>query len=253
MKHCNGCDEDKELTGFNFRKSGRSMGKPYSQCKECEKMRSNKWYYDNIEKAKATRRIWTKANLDNVKNRIYTWQRANPDKVKQYHRTWSKANPDRVRKLRRDGTYRHGAKPASENKSCSAYLGIVIAETVLSHEFPGFKRMPNNNPGYDYDCSKGFKIDVKSSCRRHRKNGNDYWGFAIKKNKLADYFLCIAFDNRKNLNPEHIWLIPGNMISNKSEQGITDLLESLAKWSQYERSLTNVLECCNALKGEIKK
>lgn len=38
------------------------------------------------------------------------------------------------------------------------------------------------------------------------------FSFKVNKNKIADYFLCIAFDNRKNLNVKHIWLLKGDII-----------------------------------------
>lgn len=220
-KHCNGCGEDKELTEFNVHKNGKRTGKLVSQCKECCKRRNSAWYAANTERANAASRAWWKSNLE------------------------------KSRKLNRDNSYKHGSKPALENKSSTTFLGCVVAETVLSHEFPGFKRMPNCNPGYDYECPKGYKIDVKSACRRHRKNGTDNWGFSIKKNKVPNYFLFLAFDNRENLNPEHVWLIPGDVVNEKIEITITDLPEILIRWSQYERSLKNVLKCCSKLRNVV--
>jgi hypothetical protein len=217
-KHCNGCGGDKELSEFTFHKSGRSIGKPFSRCKTC------------------------------ANSATMNWNKKNKDKRRHYSQLWRKADPERARKVVRECNYRRGSKPASENKSCAAYLGVVIAETVLAHEFPGFKRMPNNNPDYDYECPKGFKIDAKSSCRRQSDHGNDSWRFNVNNNQVADYFLCIAFDNRKNLNPEHIWLIPGDVVNDKMSISITDSPKSLAKWSQYERPLENVLECCSKLR-----
>jgi hypothetical protein len=202
LKHCNGCDEDKKLSEFNFHKTGLDAGKPLSRCRICDNKARSTWRKGNLAKSRAT-----------------------------------------VRKSK----YRHGVKPASENKSCSAYLGCVIAETVLSHEFPGFVRMPYGYPGYDYDCPKGFKIDVKSRCRDHQKNKNDVWAFAIRKNKVPHFFLCIAWTDRESLVPEHLWLIPGYLVNDKMTFSITDSPKSLIKWSEYERSLKNVLECCNRL------
>ena len=100
------------------------------------------------------------------------------------------------------------------NKSCSQYLGIHIAERILSHIFHNVEQMPYNNPGYDLICGNGYKIDVKSVC--HVKDIPNKWNFPIRRNKIPDYFLCLAFDNREDLNPKHIWLIPGHIINNKS-------------------------------------
>jgi hypothetical protein len=161
---------------------------------------------------------------------------------------WTKNHPDNKRINARNSSYKKGIRPASENKSCSLYLGCIVAETVLSHEFPGFKRMPPKNSGYDYECPKGFKIDIKSACRRHPKDACDKWVFYIGKNKIADYFLLLAFDSREKLNPEYVWLVPGNVVNDKGN--VTISITNLYKWMQYERPLDNVVKCCNRLKDE---
>ena len=109
--------------------------------------------------------------------------------------------------------------------------------------------MLNNNSGYDFICGKGYKIDVKSSCRRIRKNHNDMWVFAIDKNKKSDYFLCLAFNNRKNLNPEYIWLIPNEKINKFTTIGISE--SRLQKWEKYELKdkINDIINCCNILKS----
>ena len=220
MKHCGGCDTDKPLSEFNFHKSGREIGKPRNHCKKCACLETLNWKNTHLDQVAATKRSWKKRHRKTVN---------------QYNREY------RYKTL--------GIKPASENKSCSLYLGCVIAETVLSQEFPGFVRMPNNNPDYDYECPKGFKIDVKSSCRYHPKAGNDVWHFHIGCNKKAHFFLCIAWKDRKTLIPEHLWLIPGEKINTNTSLSITDSPKSLANWSKYERPLDNVLECCNQIRG----
>jgi hypothetical protein len=222
LKHCNGCDTDKELKEFWVRKSGRGAGKPLSQCKECNGVAS------------------------------INWRKANPEKVKTGKQNWNNLNREKTRKHHRDAHYRKGGKSAAKNKLCTAYLGCIISETVLAHEFPGFKRMPNCNPDYDYECPKGLFVDVKSSCRVHRKQGHDYWYFAIKKNKVPHFFICIAWKDRETLVPEHLWLIPGYLVNEKKGIGITPTAKSLSKWSKYERPLGNVLECCNKLRGDEK-
>lgn len=222
LKHCNGCNKDKELSEFRVRKSGPMSGKPRSRCKECER----------FEKT--------------------AWRKENPEKVKSIRRAWRIANHGHAKEYARKRYYQQGGKSASENKACPVYLGCVVAETILSHEFPGFKRMPYGNKGFDYRCPKGFLIDVKSRCLTHSEIRSSFWHFAIRKNKVANYFLCIAFGDRdKPLVPEHIWLIPGNVVNEKMGFVITNIPESLAKWSQYERSLKNVNNCCDKLRSKI--
>ena len=137
-------------------------------------------------------------------------------------------------------------RPMKEAKDCASYLGVHVAERVLSSVFENVRRMPNNYPGYDFICGKGYKIDVKSSCLYHKGDWN-WWAFTIKYNKDADYFLCIAFDNRMDLNPQHIWLIPGRLINHKKALGISN--RSLAKWINYEKPIGEVIHCCESLKN----
>ena len=93
--------------------------------------------------------------------------------------------------------YNYKSKPT--NKKSSNYLGITCAEQVLSKIFKGVEIMPYCYKGYDFKCNNGFLIDSKSSCVSKGKYNN--WQFHINKNKIPDYFLCLAFDNRKDLNP----------------------------------------------------
>jgi hypothetical protein len=102
--------------------------------------------------------------------------------------------------------------------------------------------MPNNNPGYDFVCNRGYRVDVKSACLGIRGR----WTFNINRNKIADYFLMLAFDNRADLNPKYMWLIPGDVVSNKV--GIDVAATTLTKWREYELPLDKVVSCCNVLK-----
>lgn len=141
------------------------------------------------------------------------------------------------------------SKPMLENKDCSSYLGVHIAEKLLSKVFKNIKQMPYGNIGYDFICSKGMKIDVKSSILIFRKNLPNYkgeWHFTIRKNTIADYFLCLAFDNREDKNPQHLWLIPANKINYLQMLSISK--NQTQKWSQYEQSLNKIIICCNKLK-----
>jgi hypothetical protein len=141
------------------------------------------------------------------------------------------------------------SRAMSEAKDCSNYLGIVVAERVLVGFFDHIQRMPNNNPGYDYICGKGFKIDVKSSCLNtdagHRVQR---WVFHTCKNEIADYFLCLAFDDRENLEPKHVWLVPSSDVHEQFKFSVMNNERGIAKWSQHERSLDRVIACCDKIK-----
>ncbi len=134
----------------------------------------------------------------------------------------------------------------SENKNCPIFLGVHVAERVLSHVFKHVQRMPMHNPGYDFICGRGYKVDVKSSCIRPRKGHSDNWRFHIRGNRIADYFLCLAFDDRTSLNPLHIWLIPAKDVANIKNAAIT--VPTISKWDKYALDISKVSACCNVLK-----
>ena len=164
--------------------------------------------------------------------------------VKQ-KRLWQKANPKKRKAIWTKYTRKQGYHPFSENNECSQFLGIHVAERVLSRVFKDVKRMPYGNRGYDFICNKGKKIDVKSSCLR--KDGKSWrWGFDIKHNTIADYFLCLAFDNQVDLNPLHVWLIPGDAVNHLVTATIS--LGTVVKWDAYALDITKITNCCDAMK-----
>ena len=140
-------------------------------------------------------------------------------------------------------------KPYSESKTCTQYLGIHIAERLLSNVFINVVRMPFHNHGYDFVCGKGFKVDVKSSCIGTHYLKQPNWHFSISKNIIADYFALLALDNRQSLNPMHLWIVPGNVINNKRCFEIQNNNKGIEKWLQYEQSLTKVICACNSLRA----
>jgi hypothetical protein len=113
------------------------------------------------------------------------------------------------------------------------------------------------NPGYDFICGKGFKIDVKSACTqtkiysqlRGKYYDTQIWSFGIKRNKTADYFLCLAFDDRTNLTPLHIWLLPGEKFNHLRSVAIRE--STLGKWAEFEQPLEKVLLCCSKMKQAV--
>lgn len=134
------------------------------------------------------------------------------------------------------------------NRQCASFLGVYVAERVLAAYFKTVTKMPYGNPGFDFVCGRGYKIDVKSACLRHVQN-HDQWGFTIRKNTIADYFVCIGFDDRESLNPLRTWMIPGNVINHRFDICITNSPLSIAKWSDYEHPIEQVIECCDHLKN----
>lgn len=138
--------------------------------------------------------------------------------------------------------YRNGKRlPMSENKECSAYLGVHIAERqvaidILSKIYKEVVPMSYNNHGYDILCD-GYKVDVKSACLEHPKKR---WKFGIHKNKVADYFLLLAFDNRDSLTSIHSWLLKAtevigdSRVNEKTSLSVTNTEKSMRRLGNYE-------------------
>ncbi len=109
----------------------------------------------------------------------------------------------------RERSYKRGTLPMSENKKCPLYLGVYIAERkvarIILPEIFGFikKEMPYNNHGFDFLVKDDILVDIKSSSLDY----TNHWTFGIGRNKIADCFLLISFNNDvENLNIIHIWL-----------------------------------------------
>jgi hypothetical protein len=135
-----------------------------------------------------------------------------------------------------------------KNKDCSLFLGVHVAEELLCRMFKDVIRMPHNNPGYDFICNNGYLIDSKASCKLIRNNRSDSWKFSIKKNTTADYFVLLAFDNRDDLTPMHIWMIPGEEVNDSISISISE--STIDKWDKYHLTIEEVMECCDDMRGE---
>jgi len=146
--------------------------------------------------------------------------------------------------------YNHDVKghiSMSKNKECPSYLGIAVAERLVKYLFKDVITMPNNNPGYDFICAKDKKIDVKSACITLNNEINPRWVFHIDKNQITNYFLLLAFDNRDDLEPQHQWLIPSDVLNHlKSIATISP--STISKWDEYRQPINQVQACCSTLK-----
>lgn len=219
-------------------------------------MNKNKIVYYNVENGAATRVTCTyNLNSNNItitsgfykitkmKNKLLYSNTDTKTGINTYVRCGYNLHTNNITIT--SGFCKHGNCTSQTNKSCSNYLGINIAEHVLSKVFKDVEIMPRNNPGFDFICNKGYKIDVKSSTLGG--NGNT-WSFAIKRNKTPDYFLCLSFDNIYNLTPQHVWLIPCEIVNNTVKISISK--STIKKWSKYEltNKLDDIIMCCNVMK-----
>lgn len=250
-KFCPRCKQVKPVSEYNFNLNGKRKGNIRSYCRLCEKDWHHEWRH-RTGKSKADRvfnpvvdgmKLCTRCGLTKPVSEFY---------LRHGDREGEPYNICKACKNRRVTECGHESgrwKPMSENKTCSDYLGVHIAERVLSAFFENITRMPCNNPGYDYICGRGFKIDVKSSCLRYRTDASPYWGFNIRGNVNADYFLLLAFNDRDALEPQHVWLIPLDVMNGRKNLLIPNVSKSLAKWERFERPLDKVIACCKSLRS----
>lgn len=133
--------------------------------------------------------------------------------------------------------------PARENPDCANWLGD-FAEDVLFDAFGAVQKMPKNFVGYDFICRNGYKIDAKSCCYSEKY---DRWKFDIRGNDIADYIICIGFDNRRSLEPVRVWIIPNAEFRCKT--GIT--IHSKSGYNKYMIDINNIRNVCKSKKESI--
>lgn len=208
---CSKCGETKPLDEFYDRKDSKDEKR--TDCKKCTIKRSREYYQ--------------------------THRKERSEKGKEYRQK----NLDKIRE-------RKGHKPMYENKLCSSYLGVFIAERLCRHLFKDVEVMPYGHTGYDIICNKGKKIDVKSSCTRFLDGDHPHWVFEVDHNIIADFFICVAFDNRINLNLLYMWMIPGHEVNNQGKASISP--STVHKWDEWKRDIDDAKLCCTEMKTNVK-
>lgn len=175
------------------------------------------------------------------------YRKKNKDHISRYNKEYRLKNRDRIKTRMTSYRRKLGMVPMNENLSCASYLGVHVAERVINHTFRNVERMPYGNVGFDFYCAKEYKIDVKSSCEDRLGS----WHYSIKKNTIADFFLLLAFDNRIDVTPLHGWVIDGNVLNHLQSTSISK--NTITKWTEYKIDLTDILKCCDEMKGVINE
>lgn len=125
----------------------------------------------------------------------------------------------------------------TENRSTKNFIGY-IAECGVSKIFDNVMRMPYANPGYDFICDRGQKIDVKGAIL----NQHNQFSFHIRYNHITDYFVLIGFNDILKLEPLHIWLIKSGeiiqelSINDRHILHIPNTNKYIEKFKKYELS-----------------
>lgn len=80
MKTCSKCNLEKNETEF-YIKDGSYVS---AQCKQCEKIRRSKYYFDNKEKTILVVKEWAQRNKDKIRAASSKWKKNNRLKVNNY-------------------------------------------------------------------------------------------------------------------------------------------------------------------------
>lgn len=97
------------------------------------------------------------------------------------------------------------------NEDSAQYAGCVIgeecvADPILTEIFGDIlEKLPYNNPGYDRIVKGGNRTEIKTAFVIE-----NCFKYFINYNRITDYFLLLALDNREDKNILHIWLFKRN-------------------------------------------
>ena len=238
-KTCSKCGISKPLNEFHNHKKMKD-GK-YSQCKECANEQKRKWHREHPEIKNKIDRKYREEHREERKEYDKIRYKTHKEEMDKKSKVYYEEHKDEIRQ-------RVGKLPMSENKLCSSYLGVFIGERLCRHLFKDVEVMPYGNTGFDIICNHGKKIDVKIASKTFSDKNNKYprWIFHIDLNTTADFFILVAFDNRTDLNPLHIWMIPGNEINKKGNASIA--LSRIHKWDKWKRDINDAQLCCTEMK-----
>lgn len=159
-------------------------------------------------------------------------------------------NSERVKVTRwEQGIY----EPMEFNQDCSSYFGIYIAEKYIIQTFEDPIKMPPNNPGFDWLCKNGLKIQCKARCIGYRSCcDSSIFEFLINRNKIADWFILSCWDNRDSLIPLLVLtfhkndIVRGRKFCEFVSLTITNKPENLKEFEKFEASsrLKKLKEIC---------
>lgn len=240
-KTCSKCGISKPLDEFYNQKDGKDGKTP--ECKRCVKKRSEEYKRKHKEERLEYGRKYYEEHKDERLEYNRKYYQEHREKIIEDTSKYREENYERLAECART---RMGYQSMYENKLCSAYLGVVIAERLCRHLFKDVEVMPNNNTGYDIICNRGKKIDVKSSSTHLNHGKYPYWSFGIDNNKIADFFILVAFDNRTDLIPLHMWMIPGKEVNDQTSVSIRP--STIHKWDKWKRDINDAQLCCTQLK-----
>lgn len=145
-------------------------------------------------------------------------------------------------------------EPLELNEDCSPWFG-QFTENLMIHIYPGAKKMPYGNPGFDY-LWNGVKIDNKGRCLEHSWK-SQRWKFDIRWNNSAEKFSLSGWDNRKSLVPivafefDRNDIVRGKPFWKRDSISITYTPEGLEQFEDYQIDIEWLKKLCDKQKEWI--
>jgi len=158
---------------------------------------------------------------------------------------------------RREWRHERGENlPLEFNEDCSSWFGD-FTENLMIHRYPGAKKMPYGNQGFDY-LWNGEKIDNKGRCLKYYGNWSG-WGYDIGYNNVTKKFILSGWDNRESLNPlfafefdknDLVRIGKGNNVHKvefwkRDSFTITNTPEGLEQFGEYQIDIDWLKELCS--------
>jgi len=246
-------EENEKYTLGWFRKQAKKDG--FDNIREWKKWKKDqKWYKELSNKYGEEFSNWARQNKDKVPNK---WINVGCKTDKEYRDICAqnagfKDCVDRYRDHQREYRWNKGiCEPSEFNKGCPSHFG-EFTENLMIQTFEDAIKMPYGNPGYDWICKRGDKIDNKGRCLDYVE-GYPGWSYPIRYNNIADWFILSAWDDRDSLNPLHVWIFHKNDIVGERKFWRRDTLwvsntqKGIKEFEKYEATyrLDKLKELCN--------
>lgn len=226
------CPESNPQPLLNFGKDKNGPGGLTKYCKTCQKLKRQA----SKDKTREYNKKYKADHASEISESRKQYYQDHKEEAKQNRRDYYREHHDH--ELETMAEYRHskGMEPMTTAKDSSLFLGVHVTEAAIREAYPDIKQMRHGNPKFDLIDIDGSKIDVKSATTYRFKNKDAIrWEFRIRKNDVPDFFICVAFDNRDDLNVIQAWKFPGSVVNHLETLSISP--GSFKKWEQYEIDL----------------
>ena len=114
MKTCTKCGEEKALSEYYKKKSGRCGVS--AVCNKCEAARYRKWYEENKDNKAAYEKKWREENPEKVAAKDKKYREENKEKAYAATKKWQEENKDKMKAIK----HRYKARKAGNGGSFTA-------------------------------------------------------------------------------------------------------------------------------------